>query len=171
MNASKVSNLRRKQRNEIKDGWGIIQIIPLSFLTNSRRFILKIAISTDGDFVSAHFGRCPEFTVLDIKEGKIEEKERIPNPGHHPGYIPQFLHQRGVNCIISGGMGARAAGFFNELNMRTVVGVTGRVDEVVAKLLAGALEGGESLCKPGGGRGYGLDKTVCDHPEPEEKPE
>ena len=28
---------------------------------------MKIAISTDGDFVSAHFGRCPSFTIVDIE--------------------------------------------------------------------------------------------------------
>ena len=32
---------------------------------------MKIAISTDGDFVSAHFGRCPEYTILDIENGKV----------------------------------------------------------------------------------------------------
>jgi len=39
--------------------------------------ILKVAISTDGDFVSAHFGRCPEFTIVDIKDGKVKKKETV----------------------------------------------------------------------------------------------
>lgn len=126
---------------------------------------MKIAISTDGDFVSAHFGRCPTFTVVDIKDGKIMNKETVENPGHQPGLIPQFLHQKGVECIVAGGMGMRAVGFFDEIGIKTVVGVSGKIEEVIDKLLKGTLEGGESLCSPGSGKGYGLDKTECSHPE------
>ena len=126
---------------------------------------MRIAISTDGDFVSPHFGRCPSFTIVDIENDKVAKKEVVDNPGHQPGFIPQFLHERGVNCIIAGGMGMRATGFFNELGIQAIVGVNGRIDEVIEKLQKGTLEGGESLCKPGSGKGYGLDKTECDHPE------
>jgi len=125
---------------------------------------MRIAISTDGDFVSAHFGRCPSFTIIDIEDGKIIKKEVVDNPGHQPGFIPQFLHERGVECIIAGGMGMRAIGFFEEFNIKAIVGVSGRIDEVIEKLQKGTLKGSESLCKPGSGKGYGLDKTQCDHP-------
>ena len=124
---------------------------------------MRIAISTDGDFVSAHFGRCPSFTIVNIEDGKIAKKEVLENPGHQPGLIPQFLHQKGVECIVCGGMGMRATGFLNEFGIQTIVGVSGRIDEVIEKIKKGTLEGGESLCKPGAGKGYGLDKTQCDH--------
>ena len=52
---------------------------------------MKIAISTDGNYVSAHFGRCPSFTIAEIQDSKIIKKELIDNPGHHPGYLPEFL--------------------------------------------------------------------------------
>ncbi|MBN2190292.1 MAG: NifB/NifX family molybdenum-iron cluster-binding protein [Candidatus Aureabacteria bacterium] len=128
---------------------------------------MKVAISTDGDFVSAHFGRCPEFTIVDIKDGQVAEREKVKNPGHEPGYIPSFLHQKGVNYIVCGGMGMRAAGFFNELAIQTIVGISGKVDDVIKALEKGTLKGGESLCKPGAGKGYGVEKTMCDHPHEE----
>ena len=128
---------------------------------------MRIAISTDGEFVSAHFGRCPSFTIIDIEDGKILKKDVVDNPGHQPGFIPQFLHKKGVNCIVAGGMGIRATGFFNDLGIQAIVGVSGNIDEVIEKLLKGTLEGGESLCKPGAGKGYGIEKTVCDHPNEE----
>jgi len=28
---------------------------------------MLIAIATDGNFVSAHFGRCPSYTIIEIK--------------------------------------------------------------------------------------------------------
>ncbi len=126
---------------------------------------MKVAISTDGDFVSPHFGRCPLFTIVNIKDGKVVKRETIDNPGHQPGYIPQFLHQQGVQCIVCGGMGMRATGFFNELGIQAIIGISGTIDEVIAKLQKGTLEGGESLCRPGFGKGYGLEKTECDHPD------
>ena len=126
---------------------------------------MKVAISTDGDSVSAHFGRCPEFTIVDIKDDKVEKTETVQNPGHQPGNIPQFLHQKGVICIICGGMGMRAAGFFEEFGIQTIVGINGKIDDVIKELLKGTLEGGETLCKPGSGKGYGIEKSECDHPD------
>lgn len=127
---------------------------------------MRVAISTDGEFVSAHFGRCPSFTIVDIiKDGHVLIKDVIDNPGHQPGFIPQFLHEKGVNCIVAGGMGMRAQGFFDEFGIQAIVGISGKVDEVIEKLKKGTLKGGESLCRPGAGKGYGLDKTICDHPK------
>lgn len=129
---------------------------------------MKIAISTDGDLVSAHFGRCPEFTIVDIQAGKENKREKIKNPGHQPGFIPRFLHDLGVDTIICGGMGMRATGFFEELGIRTIVGISGKIDDVIKEILNGTLEGGESLCKPGAGKGYGVEKSECDHSDEKE---
>ncbi|MBP7089195.1 MAG: dinitrogenase iron-molybdenum cofactor, partial [Candidatus Omnitrophica bacterium] len=49
---------------------------------------MRIAISTDGDLVSAHFGRCPFFTIIDIEGNKITQRRDVRNPGHQPGAIP-----------------------------------------------------------------------------------
>ena len=126
---------------------------------------MKVAISTDGEFVSAHFGRCPSFTIIDIEDGRILKKDVVDYPGHQPGFIPQFLHKKGVNCIIAGGMGMRAIGFFNEFGIQAIVGISGKTSEAVEKLLKGTLKGGESLCKPVSGKGYGVEKGECDHPK------
>ncbi|MDH5174222.1 MAG: NifB/NifX family molybdenum-iron cluster-binding protein [Elusimicrobiota bacterium] len=129
-----------------------------------RRFSrMKIAISTDGQFVSQHFGRCPSFTIVEIEGDKLVKTEVIDNPGHHPGFLPQFLQERKVEYIIAGGMGRRATGFFADAGIKTILGVTGHVDNVIDEILKGTLKGGESLCRPGSGKGYGLDKTECEH--------
>ncbi len=125
---------------------------------------MRVAISTDGDSVSAHFGRCPSFTILDIDNNKVTNRQVLDNPGHHPGAIPKFLHDNGVKCIIAGGMGMNAVNFFNQFGIEIVVGISGAIDDIIKKLEAGSLEGGESLCNPGDGKGYGIDKTACDHP-------
>jgi predicted Fe-Mo cluster-binding NifX family protein len=124
---------------------------------------MRIAISTDGGFVSAHFGRCPGFTLAEIEDNRVIKKELLENPGHQPGFLPQFLNEKGVECIIAGGMGQRARMLFNQHNIQTIMGITGTIDTVLSQLCDGTLEGGESLCQPGKGKGYGVDKTECDH--------
>ena len=126
---------------------------------------MKIAISTDAGFVSAHFGRCPSFTIAEIEEGKVLKVEEINNPGHQPAFLPNFLAERGAKYIICGGMGRRAQDLFAEKQITPIVGVTGKVTEAIEKFAQGKLEAGESSCKPGVGKGYGLEKEECDHSE------
>jgi predicted Fe-Mo cluster-binding NifX family protein len=128
---------------------------------------MRFAISTDGANVSAHFGRCPEFTLVDIENGKIVHSETIDNPGHSPGLIPRFLNHKDVNCIICGGMGARATEFFMEYGIKIITGVEGKVEDTIERLVEGTLEGGPSFCAPGQGKGYGIEKTECSHPSQE----
>ncbi|MFO8053111.1 MAG: NifB/NifX family molybdenum-iron cluster-binding protein [Candidatus Omnitrophota bacterium] len=120
---------------------------------------MKAAISTDSGYVSQHFGRCPTFTLVECEDGKVMEKKEIPNPGHHPGYLPEFLKKEGVSVIIAGGMGQRALSLFSESGIEVIPGVDGEVDQIIDQLLKGELKGGESFCKPGRGKGYGIDKT------------
>ena len=124
---------------------------------------MRIAISTDGKNVSPHFGRCPSFTLIDLEEGKVVNKVEVENPGHAAGYIPQFLHEKGVQQIVCGGMGMRAQGLFTEFGVETILGVEGSINSVIEKLEQGLLESKESLCTPGAGRGYGVEKNECDH--------
>jgi predicted Fe-Mo cluster-binding NifX family protein len=126
---------------------------------------MRIAISTDGSDVSAHFGRCPHFTIIDMENGKVLTREILENPGHAPGYIPEFLREKGVECVVAGGMGRRAEQLFDQAGIKIIVGVQGGIDEVIDKLLRGELKGGRSLCEPG--KGYGNEKTERTHEDPE----
>jgi predicted Fe-Mo cluster-binding NifX family protein len=107
---------------------------------------MKIAISTDQGQVSAHFGRCPSYTILEIKEGRIQKQEEVPNPGHQPGFLPQYLSEMGIDCIVAGGMGPRAQALFSQKNIVTIIGVQGSIDDVIKKIINQELESGEDLC-------------------------
>ncbi|HNS32816.1 MAG TPA: NifB/NifX family molybdenum-iron cluster-binding protein [bacterium] len=126
---------------------------------------MRFAISTDGEFVSPHFGRCPSFTIVDIESNKVVKKEVIENPGHHPGYLPEFLHKINVKAIVCGGMGQRAAELFKSFKINVIPGIEGKVVDAVEKLAEDKLASGKSLCTPGAGKNYGLEKTECDHSE------
>ncbi len=125
---------------------------------------MRYAISADGDFVSPHFGRCPSFMILDIEDNAVIKKEVLNNPGHRTGYIPEFLHQKDVNCIICGGIGQSAIGFLQQYGIETIVGIEGKISDVIDKLVKGKLLSGKSLCQPESGKNYGIGKK-CDHEE------
>jgi len=124
---------------------------------------MKIAISTDGDNVSSHFGRCPEYTIVDIENNKVASREVIANPGHEPGFLPQFLKEKSVNIIIAGGMGPRAQELFRDANIDTILGIEGSINDTIDAFISGNLKSKGSSCSEGAGKGYGIDKSVCDH--------
>ncbi len=110
---------------------------------------MRIAISTDSEYVSAHFGRCSSYTIVDIDNEKEISRKVIENPEHSPGFLPGFLSNQGVDCVITGGMGMRAQSLFAQKNIQTIVGVAGKIDDVIEKFLKGTLKAGESLCDRG----------------------
>lgn len=124
---------------------------------------MKIAVSTESGNVAAHFGRCPAYTLFETKDGQIIRKEEIANPGHRPGFLPQFLSQKGVDLVIAGGMGPRAQNLFRQHNIETLIGVQGAVDTVVHAYLSGELEPGEDLCDHSHGGGHECGESHTHH--------
>ncbi|WP_353683433.1 NifB/NifX family molybdenum-iron cluster-binding protein [Thermodesulfovibrio sp. 3907-1M] len=115
---------------------------------------MRLAIATEDGYVAQHFGRCPGFTIVDIEDGKVISKNLIENPGykaHQPGAVPMFLRNQNVDCVISGGMGPNAVMNLQSSGIKVIVGVTGKVEDVIAQFLSGTLSGGESLCEHGHG--------------------
>ncbi|MGI6566636.1 MAG: NifB/NifX family molybdenum-iron cluster-binding protein [Limnochordia bacterium] len=105
-----------------------------------------IAIATDGSQVAVHFGRCPEYTLVRTADGRVTERGVIPNPGHEPGFLPRYLHDRGVSCVIAGGMGSKAQQLFAEHQIETVTGINTSVDTAIDLYLSGRLKSRTSLC-------------------------
>jgi hypothetical protein len=58
-----------------------------------QEFNMRVAISTDRGYVSAHLGRCPAYAIVDIEEKKVLAREEIPNPGHEPGFLLQYAQR------------------------------------------------------------------------------
>ena len=77
---------------------------------------MKIAVSCNGNQIWAHFGHCENFMIYEAENGVITSEQSVPNPGHRPGFLPNFLADMGVAVIISGGMGGGAVDIFNALH-------------------------------------------------------
>lgn len=65
--------------------------------------------------ISAHFGHCPAFTLLEVTPQGIIEQGILPNTEHAAGGClgpVGMLKSAGVQAMVAGGMGARPlAGF------------------------------------------------------------
>jgi predicted Fe-Mo cluster-binding NifX family protein len=107
---------------------------------------MKIAVASEKNQVTQHFGHCINFNIYEEENGCIKEAISIDNPGHRPGFLPNFLNDLGINVIISGGMGGGAVDIFNEHNIEVIVGARGDAREAVEAYLRGDLESTGSVC-------------------------
>ena len=107
---------------------------------------MKIAVACEGKQITEHFGHCKNFMIFKVENNKIINSNSVPNPGHRPGFLPNFLNELGVNVIVSGGMGGGAVDIFNELNIEVVTGAKGDAEAVVKQYLSGNLKSSGSVC-------------------------
>lgn len=107
---------------------------------------MKIAVASEGKKVTEHFGHCQSFEIFYSENNKITKSESIPNPGHKPGFLPNFLGDLGVNVIISGGMGGGAVEIFNERGIEVIVGASGDARQAAESYLKGELKSTGSIC-------------------------
>ena len=108
---------------------------------------LRIAVPVADGKLSPHFGHCSIFALIDVKDNEIVRKELVLPPGHQPGLLPGWLHDKGANVVIAGGIGMRAKALLEQAGIRVIAGVAPEEPEaVVRSYLAGNLSGGENLC-------------------------
>lgn len=107
---------------------------------------MKLAIATENGMVSSHFGRCENFTLCEIVDGKVVEKRIISTEGNQHAGLPQYLGRLGVNEVISGGAGSGALENLNGMGIKIMTGVQGAVDDVIEKYVNGQLECREVVC-------------------------
>ena len=105
-----------------------------------------IAVASEGKMVTEHFGHCQNFNLFHVENGQIVDRESIPNPGHKPGFLPNFLNDKGVKVIISGGMGGGAVDIFNEKEIEVITGAEGAAEDLVNRYMKGELESTGSVC-------------------------
>ena len=92
---------------------------------------------------SGHFGHCDVFTLVDVKEGKIQEVSTIPNQEHVQGgcMVPvNILAEHKVNALIVGGIGMRPLMGFKQAGIDVYHDATRyEIRPVVEDLIAGKL--------------------------------
>ncbi len=108
---------------------------------------MKFATPLAEGKLTAHFGHCQEFAIVEVEDNEIKNKETLVPPPHEPGVLPKWLHDLGTNVIIAGGMGAMAQKLFVQNDIKVIVGASALTpEELVKQYLDNALTTGENLC-------------------------
>ncbi len=107
---------------------------------------MKIAVASENNGVCPHFGHCESFMLFDVEDSQIVKSETIANPGHKPGFLPNFLSDLGVNLIISGGMGGGAIEIFDAKSIEVITGAQGDARTAAENYLNGSLHSSGSVC-------------------------
>lgn len=110
---------------------------------------MKLAVPTANGMMCPHFGHCEVFTLFDVDEQskEITGTQVLNPPAHEPGVLPRWLSEQGVDVIIAGGMGMRAQQFFQQYNIKVMVGAMAEKPEtIVLNYLNGTLKLGDNIC-------------------------
>ncbi|MCF6358505.1 MAG: NifB/NifX family molybdenum-iron cluster-binding protein [Draconibacterium sp.] len=108
---------------------------------------MKFAIPMLNGQITAHFGHCEKFAVVETEDNKVVSEEMVTPPIHQPGVYPRFLADQGVQVIIAGGMGQKAQDLFAYNKIVVYMGVAqGTAKELVENYLNDQLTTGENLC-------------------------
>jgi len=108
---------------------------------------MKFAIPLAEGKLTAHFGHCQEFALVEVEDNEIKKKETLVPPPHEPGVLPRWLHELGTNIIIAGGMGARAMDLFVQNGIRVLTGAPSLTpEELVKQYLDNTLQTGANIC-------------------------
>lgn len=107
--------------------------------------------------LSAHFGHCAVFTIVDADDDEVSAVQVLPNAPHDQGgcMAPvMFLKQHGVDRLVAGGMGMRPLMGFQQVGIQVHFHEgAALVSEAVGLLLAGQARifGPAQTCGGGGG--------------------
>ena len=108
---------------------------------------MKFAIPLAEGKLTAHFGHCQEFALVEVEDNEVKKTETIVPPPHEPGVLPKWLHDLGTNVIIAGGMGGRALDLFAQNDIKVVVGASALApEELVKQYLDNTLQAGGNVC-------------------------
>lgn len=105
-----------------------------------------IAVGSDSNKVSKHFGHCKNFNIYEVNDNKIINEKNLESPGHDSGRIPEFLEEQGTEVVISGGMGQGAIDRLGQKNIKIVMCDEEYAKEAVQLYIKGELISKDNVC-------------------------
>lgn len=107
---------------------------------------MKIAVTTDGDQIFQHFGKCPTFTIFTAENGVVNNKTTVDTGENGHGALAGFLKANRVDAVICGGIGGGAKQMLASAGIKLVSGIEGNIDQAVASYLSGDLNDMGGAC-------------------------
>jgi len=135
---------------------------------------MRVVVSADDNkgldsVVSPHFGRCPYYVLVDLEGREVKEVSTVANPyydHHQRGQVPGFIHSQRANVMLTGGMGSRALGLFEQYGIEAVTGASGTVRHALEGYLGGNLRGAQP-CRKSAGHSHEDESVVGEYEQGE----
>ena len=107
--------------------------------------ILKLCIPSSGsgglkDSVGEHFGRVPNYTLVDSKTEQVDILENKSQHKGGAGLPANILAREGVDVLICANLGRKAIDLCNQHGIEVHIGADGTVQEAIRKWHEGKLE-------------------------------
>ena len=96
---------------------------------------MLLAIGLNNEMVSANFGMCNDFRLVEIEDGKVVSTKDIFNDVNTHKQRPPYLKSLGVNALIMGGLGATAYDLLILNGVECIDGKDLSADEALEKFL------------------------------------
>ena len=133
---------------------------------------MKIAVSSTGlslnDQIDARFGRCAYFVIVDPATMDFEAipNQNVSSTSGAGISSAQLMVDKGVDIVLTGNLGPKAANVFDASNTKVVTNMSGPVGEAVQRYASGETQpqqaspnqtqaAGNMSPGMGGGRGMG----------------
>ena len=100
---------------------------------------MKIAVVSENNKTSQHFGRAEGFFVYDGAN-----KEYFLSKGH--GEIPKQLKELGIDFVACGGIGEGAINNLKSLDIKVFSGLEGFCDDIAEGFFRHILVNGDTIC-------------------------
>ena len=89
--------------------------------------------------VGQHFGRVPDYAIMDTETGELSFLENTSEHRGGVGLPPELMAKAGVDVMLCAGLGAKAVDMFASLGIQVYVGAAGTVQETLDAYNAGKL--------------------------------
>jgi len=105
---------------------------------------MKIAISSTGpslnDRIDARFGRCVYFIIIDpaTMEHEAIANQNVSSTSGAGISSAQLMVDKGVEVVLTGNLGPKAANVFDAAGLRIITGVSGTVGDATRRFADGA---------------------------------
>ncbi len=100
---------------------------------------MRIAVTYENGEVFQHFGHTEEFKVYHVEDGRIVSAEVIGSDGSGHEALAGLLHDKSIDVLICGGIGAGAQAALEQAGIELCSGAAGSADKAVAAYLRGDL--------------------------------
>jgi len=90
--------------------------------------------------VSAHFGHCEVFTLVELEGKKVKKASLLENPKEHDCMVPvELMVKRGVKTVLIGGIGRNPLLGMQNAGIDVYIGASGKVKDAISDYQQGIL--------------------------------